>query len=90
MKTKQIIMFSLIVLCCVCWSGNTFAADYDPTAERAQLELIKQGYDPGTPDGKIGKKTTDAIKKYQYDQKLPETGELDEKTLKGLKIAPPK
>ncbi len=65
-------------------------AGYDPTVERVQLELTELGYEPGPVDGKMGNKTAEAIKKYQAENKLEATGELDEATLKKLRIAPPK
>ncbi len=90
MKTQRVVIISLILLNCVSWSATAFAVKYDPTVERVQFELVERGYDPGPVDGKSGKKTTEALKKYQEENKLEGTGEFDEKTLKKLKIKPPK
>ena len=55
-----------------------------------QLELIALDYDPGPADGKMGEKTVEALKRYQDENTLEATGELDEATLKKLKIEAPK
>jgi len=44
--------------------------------ERAQRQLQKLGYDPGPIDGRMGAKTTQAIRLYQADMQLPADGEL--------------
>ena len=53
----------------------------------AQQKLNDQGYNAGTPDGKIGARTRVAIRKYQKDKNLTVTGTLDESTLSHLNIA---
>ncbi len=45
-----------------------------------QRALKNAGYDPGPIDGKMGKLTRGAIKEFQKDNGLPETGEVDEVT----------
>lgn len=87
MKTKQMIMLSLIVVWCLSWAGQTFAAEYDPLVKKAQQKLTELGYDPGPADGKIGKKTVAAIKSFQQDNALQVTGELNDLTQKKLGIA---
>ena len=42
----------------------------------AQAALQRLGYDPGPADGLIGKRTREAVKAFQRDRGLPETGEL--------------
>ena len=64
--------------------------DYDPIVERVQFELTELGFEPGPIDGKLGKNTTEALKKYQEENKLDISGEFDEKTLKKLRIKAPK
>jgi len=47
---------------------------------QAQKKLKELGYDPGSPDGIWGKKTTSAVKSFQRDNGLPDTGQLDEQS----------
>ena len=47
---------------------------------RVQVELKAAGYAPGTADGKFGTKTQKALKSYQKDHGLPQTGEADRAT----------
>ena len=47
---------------------------------RLQVELKAAGYAPGTADGKFGTKTQKALKSYQKDHGLPQTGEADRAT----------
>jgi len=54
---------------------------------KIQKALIARGYDPGKADGKIGKKTRDALAKFQKDNKLA-TGGITYETLSALKILP--
>lgn len=54
--------------------------------KKAQEKLNELGYDCGTPDGKIGKNTTAAIKKFQEDKGLTADGILGTKTKKELGI----
>ena len=50
-----------------------------------QSALIDAGYNPGSIDGSLGRKTMAAIQAYQKDKGLP-SGELTLETLKSLKI----
>lgn len=52
--------------------------------KESQKTLKRLGYDPGIIDGKFGKKTEEAIKAFQKDNKLEVTGKLDEETKKSL------
>ena len=54
--------------------------------KQIQSALIARGYDAGKPDGKIGKKTRDALAKFQKDNGLA-TGGITYETLSALKIA---
>lgn len=46
----------------------------------AQTKLNALGYDVGTPDGVLGRKSVAAIRKFQGDKGLPVTGQLDSAT----------
>ena len=58
---------------------------------RAQAALRDQGYYEGEPDGLMNPRTAAALRVYQREHKLPETGDLDPQTAKSLGIlnAPP-
>lgn len=52
-----------------------------------QRILIGLGYQPGPPDGTSGKRTTDALRKFQQANKLPASGILDSETISRLRGA---
>ncbi|HJV27147.1 MAG TPA: peptidoglycan-binding domain-containing protein [Aromatoleum sp.] len=56
------------------YSGGTISM------KDAQTKLNKLGFDAGTPDGKMGSKTTNALRQYQTDRNIPVTGRLDAAT----------
>ena len=58
----------------------------DDSIQRAQEALVAAGYHVGEPDGKPGKATTAAVKKFQGDRHLPVTGRLDAITLAALGV----
>jgi peptidoglycan hydrolase-like protein with peptidoglycan-binding domain len=51
---------------------------------RAQIQLRTLGFDPGTVDGELGQQTEAALQAYQHAHRLPETGRLDEATVRSL------
>lgn len=59
------------------------------TVFEAQLALDQLGISSGSLDGKIGSQTRAAIRVYQHDVKLPETGELDDRTKTNLTLNGP-
>lgn len=54
--------------------------------ENAQRVLAEKGYDPGPADGALGPQTRAAVKKFQADQNLAQSGQLDQKTLAALNV----
>ena len=62
------------------------AAGYNPVTQQAQSQLATKKFDPGPLDGVGGLKTVEAIKAFQKQSGLPESGELDAKTLDKLAI----
>ena len=52
-----------------------------------QKTLASLGYDPGPLDGLIGVSTSNAIRKFQADKKLPVTGRISGRLVKELKSA---
>jgi His-Xaa-Ser repeat protein HxsA len=55
--------------------------------KKVQKALQEKGADPGPVDGIMGPKTESALKSFQKDQKLPETGRLDSETLAKLGVS---
>ena len=53
---------------------------------RAQGALRDQGYYEGDADGQMNSRTSSALRVYQREHKLPETGDLDPQTAKSLGI----
>jgi peptidoglycan hydrolase-like protein with peptidoglycan-binding domain len=53
---------------------------------RAQAALRDQGYYEGDADGLMNPRTSSALRIYQREHKLPETGDLDPQTAKSLGI----
>lgn len=46
----------------------------------AQTKLLQLGFDVGTPDGKAGPRTRNALRAFQASRQLPQTGVLDAAT----------
>ncbi len=65
----------------------TAIAKPNDTTRRAQQALNAAGYNVGVPDGRAGKQTVSALRKYQADRHLPVNGKLDAVTLKSLGLA---
>lgn len=59
-------------------SGGSTKSSLDVSS--AQQILNRNGYYCGTPDGKMGQKTKQAITKFQHDNGLAETGSLNTET----------
>jgi hypothetical protein len=57
-----------------------------PVEVSVQVELQRRGYYSGPIDGDIGAQTSAAIAKYQADNGLPRTGQINEALLKSLNI----
>ena len=56
------------------------------TTSRVQKLLTEKGFDPHGVDGIMGPNTRSALRKFRKSQGLPESGELDDKTLRALGI----
>ncbi|NIV98655.1 hypothetical protein GWN26_05700, partial [Candidatus Saccharibacteria bacterium] len=65
----------------IAFLGNIFlfgiAESNDHEVYQVQKKLKELGYDPGAIDGIWGKKTTSAIRRFQRDNGLHVTGQLD-------------
>ena len=76
-------------------TGDATARPLAPTAppppaasrvQQAQARLKAAGFDPGPPDGTLGPKTRDALRRYQRTKGIQATGELDAQTLDALHL----
>jgi photosystem II stability/assembly factor-like uncharacterized protein len=63
------------------------AAKPNDTIRRAQKALNAADYDVGVPDGRAGKITLSALKRFQAGKRLPITGQFDDATLAALGLA---
>ena len=54
---------------------------------KVQGALNQQGFDVGTPDGKLGKRTVDAVKAFQKKRGFKTTGKLDHATVDAILAA---
>jgi hypothetical protein len=84
MKKLKTIITILIILFCLLLSITTMSSVYHEDLYNIQKKLKKLGYNPGPVEGFWVEETGDAIKKFQQDNGLSATGELDEGTLKKL------
>jgi len=62
------------------------AGDQD-TVRRVQAQLHQLGFYNGPIDGKFGDATREALRRYQYEKRLPASGKMDDLTLAKLGIA---
>lgn len=60
----------------------------DPVVRQIQGILQERGYAPGPLDGVLGKKTREALRRFQRDHHLSVTGEIDPAT-KSVLLSPP-
>lgn len=63
---------------------TTASVDMEKAILNIQAILNKNGYDAGKPDGVMGQKTRNAIAKFQADNGMPSTGEVNEPLVRAL------
>ncbi len=63
---------------------KTNAPDQKELTKQAQAALNALGYEVGTPDGVAGTRTVAALRKFQADKAIPQSGALDVVTLTAL------
>lgn len=71
----------------VSFTASVTSAQAALRIRRVQVELDRLGYNPGPADGKMGLKTTSAIKRYQRRHGLNPTGLVDDQFLAAIGIA---
>ncbi|NOX40115.1 MAG: peptidoglycan-binding protein [Alphaproteobacteria bacterium] len=69
-------MCSLVLTFLLFGVSNTVSAQ-DVSVLDAQKFLIQNGYSPGVADGILGRRTRGALRDFQRDQYIPQSGELD-------------
>ena len=77
----------LLLIVIIVSSLSAFNCNARPTVKDAQKRLIKLGYDPGSADGIIGPKTEIALREFQRDHGLNQSGRLDPPTIKHLGLS---
>jgi hypothetical protein len=60
------------------------------TVQTVQQALAKRGYSPGPANGLAGRQTETAIRKFQADRGLKQTGAIDYEVLEALEIVGPR
>ena len=65
---------------------STSSRTTDNTVRKAQVALNDQGYDVGTVDGRWGPNTQSAVRRFQAQKGLPDSGTLDDPTLSALGV----
>ncbi|MCA1616405.1 MAG: peptidoglycan-binding protein, partial [Acidobacteria bacterium] len=68
-------------------STSASATRSDERVKSAQAVLASRGYSVGLPDGVAGTRTVAAIRRFQADKDIPQTGRLDEPTLTVLGLS---
>ncbi|MCM5558187.1 peptidoglycan-binding protein [Pleomorphomonas sp. JP5] len=63
---------------------HTASVDTSRTIARTQAILASLGFDAGPADGKMGRKTRDAIAAFQTSKGMPATGEIDRALIEAL------
>jgi peptidoglycan hydrolase-like protein with peptidoglycan-binding domain len=84
MLTVPNIVRSMLITAGIGLSPAAYAAGSNPVTQQAQSKLTALGFDPGSPDGILGRHTIAAIKAFQKKSGLPVTGILDSATLAKL------
>lgn len=60
--------------------------DADPKLKKIQYALSELGYGPLTADGLLGANTASALRRFEVDRGLPQTGTLNPQTLERLEM----
>ncbi|MGH6839305.1 MAG: peptidoglycan-binding domain-containing protein [Methylocella sp.] len=85
-KVRRVLIGVLMVAAGVGICAASEAAGYNPVTQQAQSKLATLGLNPGALDGDLSADTVAAIKAFQKQSGLPETGILDSATLAKLGI----
>ncbi len=86
-KNKNYLRGIVVILIIIALSPVTPVFASGSTVVQIQQKLEERGYDPGPIDGIMGKKTKNAIKKFQSDSGLESTGAINRVTLDKLDLS---
>ncbi len=67
-------------------SAKAQQAQNSHVVKQAQEKLSADGKDVGAPDGQLGPKTQAALKEFQQEKGLQQTGQLDQETIAALDL----
>jgi hypothetical protein len=82
-------LITIFIFCVGLSLQDVYSQNYDKaTVFETQKRLQELAYNPGPLDGIWGKKTEGALKRFQHDNSLPVTGELDYITKQKLGFIP--
>jgi len=71
------------------FAGGQHAAGQEAALKAVQRQLTAKGYKLGTPDGFMGKRTEEALRNFQRDRGLEQTGRLNRDTVSALQDVSP-
>ena len=71
----------------LCVAASWPALPADPEVETVQRRLVALGYEPGTVDGFLGRRTRSALRAFQRAHGLPPSGRIDAATRTALGLA---
>lgn len=83
-------MLCIMLIVAGTWLFSSIPAHAQSPSIVAQVQqrLIERGYHPGPVDGSWGPRTASELRRYQADNRLPVTGDLNTPTLRSLNISP--
>jgi curli biogenesis system outer membrane secretion channel CsgG len=65
-------------------AGPSSTGNANMSLTAAQQKLNQLGYNVGTPDGMLGRRTVEQLRAFQRDRRIPVTGQLDQATMNEL------
>lgn len=84
---RNVVGLAMVFFCCFMLFVNVkLVLAANTNVQKAQQVLSERGYRPGPVAGLFGRKTSEALKKFQKDNNLPITGHIDESTAKALGV----
>jgi len=75
-----LVLFAKSFALVLCLTASAVSAEFDRLTQDIQSALLEYGYRPGPADGLFGSKTERAIRQFQNEFRVDETGRADEQT----------
>jgi peptidoglycan hydrolase-like protein with peptidoglycan-binding domain len=82
---QKLMLSSVLATAMLATSAHLFAQGSEPVRQ-AQQALKDKGFDPGPVDGRYGPKTSDAVRRYQKENKIVANGRLGGDTYESLGV----